>query len=160
MRSSPRPFRPPGELVDGLQRLPADPELTRLRRVACWDRPVVDCSGGHLRRNHLVDDDLPFTVDRSSGVALAAQVADGLRQAAASGALRGGDRLPSSRELANRLGVSRTVVTAAYDQLHAEGWLDGRHGSGTYLTAAPAPAGAHTDGPELVDPLAGLLDLA
>ncbi|GAB0106384.1 PLP-dependent aminotransferase family protein [Nocardia sp. JMUB6875] len=113
-----------------------------------------------MRGNHLVDDDLPFTVDRASGVALAAQVADGLRRAAASGALRAGDRLPSSRELANRLGVSRTVVTAAYDQLHAEGWLDGRHGSGTYLTAAPAPAGAHTDGPERVDPRAGLLDLA
>ncbi|MGV9668700.1 MocR-like pyridoxine biosynthesis transcription factor PdxR [Nocardia niigatensis] len=109
--------------------------------------------------NRLVDDDLPFAIARESGVPLAVQVADGLRRAASSGALRGGDRLPSSRELAQRLGVSRTVVTAAYDQLHAEGWLDGRHGSGTYLTAAPAPVGAQTGGPERLDPLAGLLDL-
>ncbi|WP_433563312.1 PLP-dependent aminotransferase family protein [Nocardia sp. CA-151230] len=112
-----------------------------------------------MRANRLVDDDLPFIVERDSGVPLAVQVADGLRRAATTGALRGGDRLPSSRELANRLGVSRTVVTAAYDQLHAEGWLDGRHGSGTYLTAAPAPVGAQTGGPERPDPPAGLLDL-
>ncbi|MGW4242607.1 MocR-like pyridoxine biosynthesis transcription factor PdxR [Nocardia sp. NPDC004722] len=113
-----------------------------------------------MRGNRLVDDDLPFTVDRDSGTPLAVQVATGLRLAATTGALRGGDRLPSSRDLATRLGVSRTVVTAAYDQLHAEGWLDGRHGSGTYLTAAPAPGGVASTGPERVDPLAGLLDLA
>ncbi|MTE15579.1 aminotransferase class I/II-fold pyridoxal phosphate-dependent enzyme [Nocardia sp. CT2-14] len=107
----------------------------------------------------MVDDDLPFTLARDSGVPLAVQVADGLRRAATTGALRSGDRLPSSRELAGRLGVSRTVITAAYDQLHAEGWLDGRHGSGTYLTAAPEPVGARADGPERTDPLAGLLDL-
>ncbi|WP_405485999.1 PLP-dependent aminotransferase family protein [Nocardia sp. NBC_00511] len=110
--------------------------------------------------HRLVDDDLPFTVDRVSGTPLAVQVADGLRHAATTGALRGGDRLPSSRELATRLGVSRTVVTAAYDQLHAEGWLDGRHGSGTYLTAAPAPATAPPGTREHHDPAAGLLDLA
>ncbi|BEK99136.1 aminotransferase class I/II-fold pyridoxal phosphate-dependent enzyme [Nocardia seriolae] len=112
-----------------------------------------------MRGNRLADEDLPITIDRTGGVPLAAQVAAGLRRAAATGALRGGDRLPSSRDLADRLGVSRTVVTAAYDQLHAEGWLDGRHGSGTYLTAAPAPVGAPTDGPERIDPLSGLLDL-
>ncbi|MFE3795927.1 MocR-like pyridoxine biosynthesis transcription factor PdxR [Nocardia tengchongensis] len=112
-----------------------------------------------MRASRLVDDDLPFAIERDGRVPLAAQVAGGLRRAATSGALRGGDRLPSSRELANRLGVSRTVVTAAYDQLHAEGWLDGRHGSGTYLTATPPPVDAQTAGPQRVDPLAGLLDL-
>ncbi len=85
-------------------------------------------------------EELILTVDRGSARPMAVQVADGLRAAAADGQLRGGDRLPSSRALASRLGVSRTVVTAAYDQLHAEGWLTGRHGSGTFLTAAPVPA--------------------
>ncbi|GAB2721359.1 MocR-like pyridoxine biosynthesis transcription factor PdxR [Nocardia thraciensis] len=85
-------------------------------------------------------DELPLLVDRKAAAPLAVQVADGLREAATAGRLRGGDRLPSSRALAARLGVSRTVVTAAYDQLHAEGWLTGRHGSGTFLTASPAPA--------------------
>ncbi|MEV6767600.1 PLP-dependent aminotransferase family protein [Nocardia sp. NPDC051030] len=104
-------------------------------------------------------DDLPLAIDREASTPLAVQVADGLRGAAAAGALRGGDRLPSSRELATRLGVSRTVVTAAYDQLHAEGWLTGRHGSGTYLTAAPPPVTARASGAQRTDPLSNLLDL-
>ncbi|WP_280233515.1 PLP-dependent aminotransferase family protein [Nocardia cyriacigeorgica] len=79
-------------------------------------------------------------LDRNATAPLSVQLADGLRRAATSGALRGGDRLPSSRSLAAQLAVSRTVVAAAYDQLHAEGWLSGRRGSGTYLTTAPAPA--------------------
>ena len=44
-----------------------------------------------------------------------------------------GERLPSTRTLAGLLGVSRTVVTAAYAQLFAEGWVEGRHGSGTFV---------------------------
>ncbi|MBU3061436.1 PLP-dependent aminotransferase family protein [Nocardia sp. NEAU-G5] len=104
--------------------------------------------------------DLPLLVDRASPTPLAAQVADGLRAAATAGGLRGGDRLPSSRALAAQLGVSRTVVTAAYDQLHAEGWLSGRHGSGTYLTASPVPAHRRRPLARDPDPAAQLLDLA
>ncbi|SFP24628.1 GntR family transcriptional regulator / MocR family aminotransferase [Amycolatopsis arida] len=86
------------------------------------------------------DTALPVRLDRVSGVPLAVQLADALRDAAANGHLRGGDRLPSTRALASRLGVSRTVTSAAYEQLHAEGWIAGRHGSGTYVTTSP-PAG-------------------
>jgi GntR family transcriptional regulator/MocR family aminotransferase len=85
--------------------------------------------------------DLPATVpielERASGIPLAVQLADILRAAAAAGQLRGGDRLPSTRALAGRLRVSRTVTAAAYEQLHAEGWIAGRHGSGTYVTTGP-----------------------
>jgi GntR family transcriptional regulator/MocR family aminotransferase len=80
---------------------------------------------------------VPIELERDSGVPLAVQLADTLRAAAAAGQLRGGDRLPSTRALAGRLGVSRTVTAAAYEQLHAEGWIAGRHGSGTYVTTAP-----------------------
>ncbi len=103
--------------------------------------------------------DLPLILDRTAATSLAVQIADGLRAAAVAGSLRGGDRLPSSRALATQLGVSRTVVTSAYDQLHAEGWLSGRHGSGTYLTAAPGPARPHPAPAPDPDPVAGLLDL-
>lgn len=84
----------------------------------------------------------PVVLDRGSGTPLAAQVADALRAAATGGVLRPGDRLPSTRELAAALRVSRTVTSAAYDQLLAEGWAGGRRGVGTFvLGAAPsAPA--------------------
>ncbi|TCO57034.1 PLP-dependent aminotransferase family protein [Actinocrispum wychmicini] len=79
----------------------------------------------------------PVTLDRQLDTPLAVQLADALRSAAADGRLRTGDRLPSTRALATRLQVSRTVTAAAYEQLHAEGWIAGRHGSGTFITTAP-----------------------
>ena len=57
------------------------------------------------------------------------------------GSLNAGDRLPSTRALATALGVSRTVTSAAYDQLLAEGWVAGRRGAGTFVVAVPT-AGA------------------
>jgi GntR family transcriptional regulator / MocR family aminotransferase len=84
---------------------------------------------------------LPVVVDRSGPVPLAVQISAQLRAAVTGGALRAGDRLPSSRELAATLGVSRTVATSAYASLCAEGWLAGRHGSGTYVAdVTPPPA--------------------
>ncbi|MCO7221755.1 PLP-dependent aminotransferase family protein, partial [Klenkia sp. PcliD-1-E] len=79
----------------------------------------------------------PVVVDRSSRVPLAVQLADGLRGAAG---LRPGDRLPSTRDLARALGVSRTVTAAAYDQLLAEGWVAGRRGVGTFVVGGAVPA--------------------
>jgi GntR family transcriptional regulator / MocR family aminotransferase len=64
------------------------------------------------------------------------QIYLGLRDAVLSGKLRSGERLPSTRELAEQLHVSRTVVLLAYDQLLAEGYVSGRRGSGTYVTGA------------------------
>lgn len=58
-----------------------------------------------------------------------------MRKAILAGAFQGGGRLPSTRELAQQLGVSRTVVLLAYDQLLAEGFTEGRSGSGTYVAA-------------------------
>ena len=83
------------------------------------------------------DDALLIRLDRESRTPLAVQLADALRAAAAAGQLRAGDRLPSTRTMASHLKVSRTVTSAAYDQLLAEGWIAGRHGSGTYVTTAP-----------------------
>nr|WP_245782321.1 PLP-dependent aminotransferase family protein [Actinokineospora terrae] len=80
---------------------------------------------------------LPVTLDRGSPTPLAVQLAQELRAAAGDGRLRSGDRLPSTRALALQLNVSRTVTAAAYEQLHAEGWITGKHGSGTYVTTAP-----------------------
>jgi len=83
---------------------------------------------------------LPVELDRGASLPLAAQLADGVRRAALDGHLREGDRLPSTRALAERLGVSRTVTAAAYDALLAEGWLRARTGAGTFVAAGPPAA--------------------
>src|SRR3979411_2158035 len=80
---------------------------------------------------------LPLTLDRESPTPLAVQLAEELRAAAGDGRLRSGDRRPAARRLATQLRVSRPVTAAAYEQLHAEGWIAGRHGSGTYVTTEP-----------------------
>ncbi|MEE1755458.1 MocR-like pyridoxine biosynthesis transcription factor PdxR [Streptomyces sp. SP18CS02] len=59
-----------------------------------------------------------------------------LRDAVRSGRLAAGTRLPSSRELAADLGVSRGLVTEAYEQLTAEGYLRSGRGSGTWVGEA------------------------
>src|SRR5438445_12987728 len=61
------------------------------------------------------------------------QVYQGLRQATLSGTFRVDGRLPSTRDLADQLGISRSVILQAYDQLLAEGFVAGRSGSGTYV---------------------------
>src|SRR3954447_25370848 len=76
-------------------------------------------------------------LDRARG-RLAAQLADGLRDAVRAGRLAPGDRLPSSRDLAGDLGVSRGVVVTAYEQLVAEGFLVSRQGDGTRVAPFPA----------------------
>ncbi|MFC7841114.1 PLP-dependent aminotransferase family protein [Streptomyces sp. NPDC057382] len=56
-----------------------------------------------------------------------------LREAVRSGRLAPGTRLPSSRDLAADLGVSRGLVTEAYEQLTAEGYLRSGRGAGTWV---------------------------
>src|SRR5882724_2845508 len=93
---------------------------------------------------------LPVVVDRATEAPLAVQISAQLLDAVAGGVLCAGDRLPSSRDLAATLSVSRTVVTNAYARLFAEGWLEGRHGSGTYVadvTPPRAPANEPHRGP-------------
>jgi GntR family transcriptional regulator / MocR family aminotransferase len=63
------------------------------------------------------------------------QLYRGLRQSILRGRLPPGARLPSTRELAADLGLSRNVVLMAFDQLAAEGYIEGRVGLGTYVAA-------------------------
>jgi GntR family transcriptional regulator/MocR family aminotransferase len=86
--------------------------------------------------------ELALAADRHAELPLTEQIAAQLRDVLTSGRLAAGERLPSSRALAAALGVSRTVVSAAYTQLFAEGWLEGRHGSGTYVAPGAVTPGA------------------
>ncbi|HEX6534144.1 MAG TPA: PLP-dependent aminotransferase family protein [Gemmatimonadaceae bacterium] len=74
------------------------------------------------------------------GEPLFRQVYAGLRRAILVGTFRAGDRLPSTRDLAEQLGVSRTVVVLAYEMLLAEGFVVGRVGSGTFAAAGLSAA--------------------
>ncbi|WP_159051976.1 PLP-dependent aminotransferase family protein, partial [Streptomyces niveiscabiei] len=60
-------------------------------------------------------------------------VQQALREAIRTGRLAAGTRLPSSRDLAADLGVSRGLVTEAYEQLTAEGYLRSGRGAGTWV---------------------------
>jgi GntR family transcriptional regulator / MocR family aminotransferase len=77
---------------------------------------------------------LAIPLDTASRATLSGQLYDGLRQAILSGSQKAGDRLPSSRTLSRELGVSRNTVTTTYDRLLAEGYLEGKIGSGTYIS--------------------------
>lgn len=69
-----------------------------------------------------------------SGLPLHARVQRAIRQLILDGALDVGRPLPASRALAQSLGVSRDTVESAYGQLHAEGFIERRVGSGSYVS--------------------------
>ena len=86
--------------------------------------------------------ELLMRLDRSASVPLRAQLEAALRDAIRAGRLRAGERLPSSRELAHALGVSRGMVQDCYGQLLAEGYLTSRTGSATRVAdISGRPAG-------------------
>jgi GntR family transcriptional regulator / MocR family aminotransferase len=110
--------------------------------------------------------ELLVRLDRSARQPLRAQLEGSLREAIRDGRLRAGERLPSSRELARELGVSRGMVQDCFGQLLAEGYLTSRTGSATRVAdisgqqpgdqpvagSSPAlpSAGRHPSGPLLI----------
>ena len=101
---------------------------------------------------------LAVRLDRGTAVPLGVQLADAVRARVTDGRLHPGDRLPSSRALAADLGVARSVVEQAWAQLVAEGWLEGRHGQGTFVAAGrsharPAPARSPAAAPGTPEPV-------
>ena len=77
-----------------------------------------------------------ISVDRRSKIPLHRQIYDGLRAAILRGEIHRDQQIPSSRELAGELRVSRFPVLNAYAQLLAEGYLESRVGAGTFVAAS------------------------
>ena len=104
---------------------------------------------------------LALALDPRSATPLHRQLYDEIRAAVLGGRLSAGARLPSTRALASDLAVSRNTVAGAFDQLLAEGYIEGRPGAGTFvakelpedlLRVSPrvlAPTGAAAPAPEL-----------
>ncbi len=59
---------------------------------------------------------------------------DELRSAILAGHLRPGARLPATRDLAAQYGISRPTIVTAFEQLRSEGYVEGKVGSGTYVS--------------------------
>jgi GntR family transcriptional regulator / MocR family aminotransferase len=76
---------------------------------------------------------LRLELDKQAAVPLFRQLYAGLRAAILGGRLEGGARLPPTRQLAAELQISRKTVVNAFEQLIAEGYLEGKVGSGTYI---------------------------
>lgn len=86
--------------------------------------------GGHT----FVASDLLLQFDPASDLPIYLQLYEQLRTAIVSQRRLGpGTKLPSTRTFADQLGISRNTVLAAFEQLLAEGYLEGRIGSGTFV---------------------------
>ncbi|GCE47316.1 DNA-binding transcriptional MocR family regulator [Thermosporothrix hazakensis] len=72
-------------------------------------------------------------LERSSSVPLYKQISDQIREVILSGELGEGSRLPTERALAQELNVNRTTIMNAYNELAAEGLIEGHVGRGTVV---------------------------
>src|SRR5258706_2848888 len=90
-------------------------------------------SNGATLRIATLSDFLLQRIDRNGGKPVNRQIYQVIREAILSHVLPVGVQMPSSRDLARELKVSRNTVTYAYEQLMAEGYLETRTGAGTFV---------------------------
>jgi 2-aminoadipate transaminase len=81
-------------------------------------------------------------LNRSSAQPLYMQLAQDIQRRIRSGALPPGARLPTVRELAQQLGVTRLTIHSAYSELQAGGWVEATVGRGTFVAPQTAATGA------------------
>lgn len=79
---------------------------------------------------------LGFSINRNSTTPVFEQICHAIRSRAIAGEIAQGSKLPPTRVFATELGVSRSTIVTAYDQLVAEGYLSSQQGSGYRLCAA------------------------
>ena len=80
-----------------------------------------------------------FAINFKSSKPVYLQLVDQVKAAAASGAIRTGEPLPSIRPLSEELRVNRNTVAKAYTQLEAEGVIETSQGRGCFLKAGQSP---------------------
>ncbi|GAA1800714.1 PLP-dependent aminotransferase family protein [Agromyces neolithicus] len=84
-----------------------------------------------------------LVLDRTAGTPIGVQLVEGVRRGILGGVLRPGDPVPSTRALAAELGVSRSAVVSAYEQLAGEGYLEMRQGAATRVAQLARDGAAH-----------------
>src|SRR6266516_4652009 len=85
-----------------------------------------------------------FQINFKSGTPVYLQLIDQVRHAAASGAVREGEALPSLRPLAEELRINRNTVAKAYAELESQGIIETIPGKGCFLKATDSPFTKHT----------------
>ncbi len=98
-------------------------------------RPLFEWGTSQLFKHAQLESVKAWVGDPAHGaLPLHARVQRAIRQLILDGALDAGRPLPASRALAKSLGVSRDTVESAYSQLHAEGFIERRVGSGSFVS--------------------------
>jgi GntR family transcriptional regulator / MocR family aminotransferase len=109
--------------------------IGRKRRTPTAEHPTSNLHGKRRRRSIMAFE--MVRLDRAAAEPLHQQLYRQIRDELASGTFsNGASRLPSSRALAADLGVSRFTVNLALSRLHAEGYLEAKVGSGTFVVEA------------------------
>jgi 2-aminoadipate transaminase len=85
-------------------------------------------------------------IDRAGEESITAQIADRIRSAIDAGELGPGEKLPSTRALAEQAGVNHLTAVRVYRRLGEEGYVTAGVGRGTFVRAVPPPAAADDDG--------------
>ncbi|HWQ54306.1 MAG TPA: GntR family transcriptional regulator [Bryobacteraceae bacterium] len=76
---------------------------------------------------------MDLRINFSSGVPIYLQLMEQIKHAVDTGAIRGGEQLPTIRKIAEELTMNPNTVAKAYRELEREGVIDVRHGSGAYV---------------------------
>jgi len=92
---------------------------------------------------------ITFRLDPRTGVAPYRQLVDQVRSAVAARQLRGGDQLPSVREVVTQVTINPNTVHRAYRELEHLGLAEGRLGLGTFITESSDPLISDTSNMEL-----------
>src|SRR3954469_23257943 len=96
--------------------------------------------------------DFQPTLSHESEEPLYRQLAEQIGGRIRLGQLARGERLPATRELAGRLGLNRTTVSAAYTMLEEQGLISGQVGRGSFVTGEIDPGGRGVDWTSLLPP--------
>ena len=83
---------------------------------------------------------LDLTLDREGDAALYRQIAEQIKDRISDGRLPAGTRLPTVRQLAADVGVTRLTIQNAYGELQSGGWVEATVGRGTYVSNTARPA--------------------
>src|SRR3954464_7636468 len=99
--------------------------------------------GGGIAMSYTLD---LSDIDREGEESITAQIAERIRSAIDSGALGPGDKLPSTRALAEQAGVNHLTAVRVYRRLAEEGYVSAGVGRGTFVRSGPRPAPADHPG--------------